>query len=146
MSELFTQDRPDLDLLRRAFRSSDHTGEAALNGLLYAAGALVTSAVLLVTTAPAILGIAVAIVPWVLFGAAAWWWISPAVEREVLDRRIVRSRLLRAADLAADLVLLEEGAPPEQRRLAVAFLSRDLDPDAREAAAERLLGLERPAS
>ena len=56
MTHLAQNPRYDRELLRRALVTADRDGEAALNALLYAAGALMMSAVILVTTTPAILG------------------------------------------------------------------------------------------
>lgn len=117
----FATQRFDSGLVRRAFDAADSDGEAALNALLYAAGALMMSAVLLITTSPALVGIALAVVPWLMLAAAGWLWISPAIRDQVsLEQRRSR-RADEARDLAAD-VLLDDEASPDQRRKAARFM------------------------
>jgi hypothetical protein len=145
MTELSPQDFVNIEMIRRAFRSSDRAGEAALNGLLYASGALVMSAVLLATTTNAVLGAGMAAVPWLILAAGAWWWIGPAMRNELALRRERRRRLERAQDVAADLVLLDQEIPSEERMLAARYLTGSLDSEQRERAADRLLELEPPS-
>lgn len=119
--------RLDLASLRRAFDAADHDGEAALNWLLYASAALLMSAVLLVTTSPPLMGIALAIIPWLLLIAAGWLWISPAIRDQVsLEQRRSR-RADGVRDLAAD-VLLDDEASPDQRRAAARIMLETRDP------------------
>jgi hypothetical protein len=115
------RDRVNLSTLRRAFASADRDGEAALNALLYGAGALVASAVLLVTSSPPIVGVALAMVPWLGYAGAMLAWLSPAIEaeRSAAQRRLDTAREIRAA--AADLLLGEDGTT-EQRRAAARLL------------------------
>jgi hypothetical protein len=125
-------------MIRRAFRVADRDGEAALNGLLYASGALMMSAVLLVATAPAMLAVVLATIPWLVLGIGIWLWIEPAWHGEGIADQQHRVLLERARVLAVDL-LLDDATPGDDRRLAAAYLSEDLRGDARGHAAEQLL-------
>lgn len=111
----------DLATLRRAFDAADPDGDAALNWLLYSAGALVMSAVFLVTTSPTVVGIALAVVPWLLLAAAGWLWIAPAMRDQATQDQRRREQAHSARSLAAD-VLLDDEASPEARRAAAAAM------------------------
>jgi hypothetical protein len=126
------------EMIRRAFRVADRDGEAALNGLLYASGALMMSAVLLVATAPAMLAVVLATIPWLALAIGIWLWIQPAWYGEGIADQQHRLLLERARALAVDL-LLDDAAPGDDRRLAAAYLSEDLRGEARSHAAEQLL-------
>ncbi len=130
-------------MIRRAFRSADARGEAALNGLLYAAGALVMSAVLLITTAPALFGVVLSVIPWLMLGAAAWWWLRPALLGEANARRRRRQYLDRAREAAVEM-LLDDDTRPDDRRLAAAYLSGEVPEAERPQAARLLLGSTEP--
>ena len=125
-------------MIRRAFRAADGEGEAALNGLLYASGALMSSAVLLIVTTPTVLGVALATVPWLALGVGTWIWVRPAWQGEVAVDRQLGFHAQRVTAAAADL-LLDEMTTDEDRRLAAAYLSEALDGDERARAAARLL-------
>ena len=111
----------DLASLRRAFAVADPDGEAALNWLLYASAALLMSAVLLVTTSPSLMGIALAIVPWIVLTMAGWLWISPAVRGQMAVDHQRRRQEAHARALAAD-ILLDETTSRDQRRAAAAVM------------------------
>lgn len=125
-------------MIRRAFRVADREGEAALNGLLYASGALLMSAVLLVATAPAALAVVLATIPWLVLAIGIWVWIKPAWYGEGIADQEHRLILERARVLAVDL-LLDDATSGDDRRLAAAYLSEDLRGEARSHAAEQLL-------
>lgn len=125
-------------MIRRAFRVADRDGEAALNGLLYASGALMMSAVLLVATSPAVLAVVLATIPWLALAIGIWLWIRPAWYGEGIADQQHRLLLERAGALAVDL-LLDDTTPSDDRRLAAAYLSEDLRGEARSHAAEQLL-------
>lgn len=128
------------EMLRRAFRASDPDGDAALNLLLYGAGALLASAVLLVTTAPAVLGVVLAMIPWLALAVGTGVWLKPEWEGQIVVDRQIRSHAERVRAAAADL-LLDEVATEADRRLAAAYLTDSLDSEERARAAERILGL-----
>lgn len=113
--------RIDPATLRRAFAAADRDGEAALNALLYGAGALLASAVLLVTSSPPIVGILLALIPWVLYAGATVAWLKPAIDDQRRAAARLRVDALRARATAADLLLSDE-ATPEQRKVAARFL------------------------
>jgi len=138
MSKTSTADYSQL--LRRAFRAADPDGDAALNLLLYGAGALLASAVLLVTTTPAVLGVVLGMIPWLALAVATGVWLKPAWEGQVVVDRQIRSHADRVRAAAADL-LLDEMATDEERRLAAAYLTDGLDGEERARAGERILGL-----
>lgn len=125
-------------MIRRAFRVADRDGEAALNGLLYASGALMMSAVLLAATAPAMLAVVLATIPWLALAIGIWLWIRPAWHGEATADQQHRLLLERAGALAVDL-LLDDATPSDDRRLAAAYLSEDLRGEMRSEAAEQLL-------
>ena len=128
------------ELLVRAFRSADSDGAAALNGLLYAAGALLMSAVLLVSTSPTTLAVLLAIVPWLMLAIGLWWWLAPALRAEEAADVATHNLGARARAVAVDL-LVDDGGTQEDRRTAAGYLLADLDGDERERATRRLLGL-----
>ena len=111
----------DLASLRRAFAAADPDGEAALNWLLYASAALLMSAVLLVTTSPPMIGIALAIVPWIVLTMAGWLWISPTVRDQVAVDHQRRRQEDHARALAAD-ILLDETTSRDERRAAASVM------------------------
>ena len=111
----------DLASLRRALAAADPDGEAALNWLLYASAALLMSAVLLVTTSPTLMGIAMAIIPWIVLTMAGWLWISPAVRDQVAVDHRRRRQEAHARALAAD-ILLDETTSRDERRAAAAVM------------------------
>lgn len=113
--------RLDPVVLRQAFAMADRDGEAALNALLYGAGALLASAVLLVTTSPPIVGVLLASIPWVLYAVAVAAWLMPAIDAQRRAAARLRVHALRARSTAADLLLSDEGTP-EQRRAAARIL------------------------
>jgi hypothetical protein len=125
-------------MIRRAFRVADRDGEAALNGLLYASGALMMSAVLLVATAPALLAAVLATIPWLALAIGVWVWIKPAWHGEATTGRQRVLYLERAKETAVDL-LLDDTSAVHDRQLAAAYLSEDLREEARTHAAEQLL-------
>ncbi len=116
----------DLASLRRAFAAADHHGEAALNWLLYGSAALLMSAVVLVTPSPAVLGVAMAIVPWLALAVAAWLWISPVLREQSAVQHELRGRAERARVLAAE-ILLDDDAPVGHRRAAAEVLLNPRD-------------------
>ena len=130
----------DLATIRRAIDSADPHGEAALNALLYAAAALLASAVILVITTPALLAVPVALVPWVVLLLFGWSWIAPALRDEFLTKRMRSTRANHAEALAADL-LLDDDASEEHRRMAARYMLEPLDPLERDQAAEQLFRL-----
>ncbi len=138
MTDLFPSWLLDRDLLRRAFESADHGGEAALNGLLYGSAAMLASSVLLVTTDPPVLGVILATIPWIGLAAGGWLWIGPAVrtELDIAHHAGLEADFLRAA--AADL-LLDDTTTDEDRRLAASYLSGPLDDEQRATLARWLL-------
>ena len=111
----------DLASLRRAFTAADPDGEAALNWLLYGSAALLMSAVLLVITSPPMMGIALAVVPWLVLTMAGWLWISPAVRDQVAVDHQRRRQEAHARALAAD-ILLDETTSRDERRAAAAVM------------------------
>ena len=120
MTETFPP-RLDFGLLRRAFDTSDPHGEAALNALLYGAAALMASAVILVTTSPALVGVVLSFVPWLVLAVAGWLWIAPALRYHAeMDARRQDAAFQRRS-IAAD-ILLDDSTTPEQRRRAARVL------------------------
>ena len=132
--------RIDGELLLRAFRSADTDGSAALNGLLYAAGALLMSAVLLVSTSPTSLAVLLASVPWLMLAIGLWWWLAPALRAMTAADLLVLDRGARARAAAVD-ILVDDGGTQEDLRTAAGYLLADLEGDERERATRRLLGL-----
>jgi len=138
MPNLFPDDRYDAETVRRAIRAADPDREAPLNALLYASGALMASAVLLVATTPMVLAMAVALIPWLVLAAGGWWWVAPALRQEREADRVRRSRLERALEVATDMLLSEEESSGA-RRVAADYLLATMDRDDRETSARRLL-------
>ena len=138
MPDLFPGDRYDADTVRRAIRAVDPDREAPLNALLYASGALMASAVLLVTTTPMVLAMAVALVPWFVLAVGGWWWVAPALRQEMEWDRVRRRRLEHAMEVATD-VLLSDEVTSGTRRVAADYLLAKMGPDDRETTARRLL-------
>lgn len=135
----FTPPAPyDAEMVRRAFRTADPDGEAALNWLLYSGGALLASAVLLVITTPAALGVVLAMIPWLALAVAGWWWLRPALHGEASAGRERDLYFDRARDAAVEL-LLDDTTLPGDRRLAAAYLSGDVEEAKRRSAAQQLL-------
>ncbi len=146
MPNLFSDDRYDADLVRRAIRAADPDREAPLNALLYASGALMASAVLLVTTAPMVLAVAVALIPWLVLAVGGWWWVAPALRQEMEGDEVRRRRLEHAMEVATD-VLLSDEETSGTRRVAADYLLATMDGDDSETTALRLLeirGTEKP--
>lgn len=119
--DLFHDDRYDADTVRRAIRAVDPDREAPLNALLYASGALMASAVLLVTTTPMVLAMAVALIPWLVLAVGGWWWMTPALRQEMEGDRVRRRRLENAMEVATD-VLLSDEETSRARRVAADYL------------------------
>ena len=138
MPNLFPDDRYDAETVRRAIRAADPDREAPLNALLYASGALMASAVLLVATTPMVLAMAVALIPWLVLAAGGWWWVAPALRQEREADRVRRSRLERALEVATDMLLSDEESSGA-RRVAADYLLATMDRDDRETSARRLL-------
>ena len=138
MPTLFPDDRYDAETVRRAIRAADPDREAPLNALLYASGALMASAVLLVATTPMVLAMAVALIPWLVLAAGGWWWVAPALRQEREADRVRRSRLERALEVATDMLLSDEETSGA-RRVAADYLLATMDRDDRETSARRLL-------
>ena len=138
MPNLFRHDRYDADTVRRAIRAADPDREGPLNALVYASGALMASAVLLVTTTPVVLAMAVALVPWLVLAVGGWWWVAPALRDEMEADRVRRHRLERAMEVATDMLLSDEETSGT-RRVAADYLLRMMDGDDRETTARRLL-------
>lgn len=113
--------RLDLETLRRAFDAADSDGVAALNALLYASGALMMSAVLLIATSPPAVAVALATVPWLVLVVAAWLWVQPAVRDQLSAARehVRQAEHVRAR--AAD-VLLDDFASEEERQAAARIM------------------------
>jgi hypothetical protein len=138
MPNLFPDDRYDAETVRRAIRAADPDREAPLNALLYASGALMASAVLLVATTPMVLAMAVALIPWLVLVAGGWWWVAPALRQEREADRVRRRRLERALEIATDMLLSDEETSGA-RRVAADYLLAPMDRDDRETSARRLL-------
>ncbi len=138
MTDLFTEVRTHPHLLDRAFRAADRSGEAALNGLLYVGSALMASAVLLVTTTPAVLATVLATVPWLVLAFAGWWWISPSLRDEMRAERQRLGHLDEARMVAVELLLRDEEASLGDRRVAAAYLLETIDGEERDSMAARL--------
>ncbi len=138
MPNLFPDDRYDADLVRRAILAADPDREAPLNALLYASGALMASAVLLVTTAPMVLAVAVALIPWLVLAVGGWWWVAPALRQEMEGDKVRRRRLEHAMKVATD-VLLSDEETSGTRRVAADYLLATMDGNDRETTALRLL-------
>lgn len=119
--------RLDLATLRRAFDAADPDGEAALNALLYAAAALMMSAVLLVTTSPALVAIALAFVPWLVLAASGWLWVQPALRNQLMAAQQRNRQAEHARGLAAD-VLLDDDASANERRAAARTILESNEP------------------
>lgn len=120
--ELLDPRRIDGDLLSRAFHAADTGGEAALNGLLYASGALLMSAVLLTTTEPVLLAVGLAVVPWLCLVGAAWWWIKPSLRAEAAADDLHRRHEAAAMEAAVAVLLLDEPESLDDRKRAARAL------------------------
>ncbi len=138
MPDLAYQQRIDAETILAAFHTADTDGEAALNGLLYTAGALLMSAVLLITTSPVPLAVALAAVPWMMLAVGLWLWLAPAVQARLAAARAQQLHEHRARQ-AAVAVLLEEATDDADRRVAARYLLADLDAADRARTARRLL-------
>jgi hypothetical protein len=113
--------RIDPATLRRAFASADRDGDAALNWLLYGAGALLASAVLLVTTSPPIVGVLLAAIPWAIYAVAMAGWLMPAIDAQRRAAARLELHAVETRTAAADLLLSDDGTP-EARRAAARLL------------------------
>ena len=125
MTDVAHTQRYDRDLLRRALVTADRDGEAALNALLYAAGALMMSAVILVITTPAVLGALLATTPWLFLALAGWWWLAPALRNEVLADQQRRQREDEVRSQAVEILLDDLASPHSQRAAAQVILDAE---------------------